>query len=85
MSSTSIHAAQRAGRVTFGFPAWRALAGTLLVRLGEGHRMRRAMASLQELDDRTLNDIAINRCEVACLAKPGHGVQRQVSRAVHAP
>ena len=73
MSSTSIHAVLRADRATVGFAAWRALADTLLVRIGEGHRMRQAMASLQKIDDHTPKDIAVNRCEVACLAKQGHG------------
>ncbi len=76
MSSTSIHAVLRADRATLGFAAWRGVADTLLVRIGEGHRMRRAMASLHEIDDRTLKDIAVDRCEIACLAKRGHGTRR---------
>ncbi|WP_432613463.1 DUF1127 domain-containing protein [Azospirillum brasilense] len=30
--------------------------------------MRRTMASLQAIDDRTLKDIGVNRCEIMCLA-----------------
>ena len=76
MASTSVHAVLRADRATLGFAAWRGVADTLLVRIGEGHRMRRAMASLQEIDARTLRDIAVNRCEIAFLAKQGHGTRR---------
>lgn len=68
MSSTSIHSVLRADRTTFGLAAWRSVADLLLVRLGEGHRMRRTMASLQAIDDRTLKDIGVNRCEIMCLA-----------------
>ncbi|KAA0684892.1 DUF1127 domain-containing protein [Azospirillum brasilense] len=76
MSSTSIHAVLRADRNTVGFAAWRCVADVLLVRLGEGHRMRRTMASLQEIDDWTLKDIGVNRCEITCLAQQGLGGRR---------
>ncbi|MGR0189117.1 DUF1127 domain-containing protein [Azospirillum aestuarii] len=33
--------------------------------------MRRTMASLQEIDDWTLKDIGVNRCEIMCLAQQG--------------
>ena len=76
MSSTSIHAVTRAERATLGFAAWRSVADTLLVRIGEGHRMRRAVASLQEIDDWTLKDIAVNRCEIMRLTQLGLGTRR---------
>lgn len=76
MSSTSIHAVLRADRTTPGFAAWRSVADILLVRLGEGHRMRQTMASLQAIDDWTLKDIGVNRCEVMCLAQQGLTMRR---------
>ena len=76
MSSTSIHAVLRADRNAHGFAAWRSVADLLLVRLGEGHRRRRIMASLQAIDDRTLKDIGVDRCEIMCLAGQGLGTRR---------
>lgn len=76
MSSTSIHAVPRAERTTFGFAAWRSVADLLLVRLGEGHRRRRTMASLQAIDDRTLKDIGVDRCEIMCSAQQGLSMRR---------
>lgn len=71
MASTSIHTVRRDDRTTTGFAAWRGVADTLLLRIGEGHRMRLAMASLQAIDDRLLKDVGVDRCEAACLASMG--------------